>query len=277
MDNECSVDGIQDQLYRTKFVDVPNIIEDWLSEYDGLAGKDILEFGCGEGTMALGIALRKNARRVVGVEISDVHRQCLSLAQKQFGLQSLPENLELCQIAPGQPLARLGLFDIVYSWSVFEHVSQELLVEALASIWAILKPGGLFFLQISPLYYSANGSHLGPWISEPWAHLFMQQDMLHERLISAPTTPPDVRSEWSVYIPQDAPTTLERAVLWNAYLTLNKLTAGQLCRLVLQVGFTIIRDYRTKDVHDVPTYLKEVYNEESLLTQQIVLLLRKPL
>ena len=117
-----SMQNINDPLYRAKFVNCPDIIEDWLSEHGGLAGRDVLEFGCGEGTMSLGMALRKETRRVVGVEILDVLKQCLHLARREIRLESLPANLDLFQITPGQQLLQFGQFDLVYSWSVFEHV-----------------------------------------------------------------------------------------------------------------------------------------------------------
>lgn len=267
-------ENIRDPLYRTKFVNCPDIIEDWLSEQGGFAGKDVLEFGCGEGTMALGIALRKNARRVVGVEILDVYRQCLPMGQDQLGIESLPEHLELFQIAPGQSLEWLGQFDVVYSWSVFEHVSQKMLAAAFASIKAVLKRDGMFFLQISPLYYSANGSHMGPWVPEPWAHLSMQQDAFYRCLLAAEPTAAAVRSEWSVYISPDADKETERAKLWDIYYTLNKITAPQLCRLARGAGFEIVRDYRTKCDATVPQHMAEIYDQGILTTEQIVLLMR---
>jgi SAM-dependent methyltransferase len=267
------IDKIQDPLYRSKFVVVPDIIEEWLGDHGGLSGKDVLEFGCGEGTMALGMALRKNVQRVVGVEILDVYEQCLPIARKEIGLNAIPSNLQLRQIPPGGSLTQWGQFDFIYSWSVFEHVSQNMFAAALASIKAALKPGGLFFLQISPLYYSANGSHMGPWVPEPWAHLSMQHDMYYQRLLSAEETPPNVRSEWSVYIPLTADRETERAALWDTYVTLNKVTAPQLCRLVREAGFEIKRDYRTKTDVPVPSHLAEIYDEDILTTEQIVLLL----
>ena len=38
------------------------------------------------------------------------------------------------------------------------------------------------FLQTTPLYYSAEGSHFKPWTPEPWAHLVMQQDLFYQAL-----------------------------------------------------------------------------------------------
>ena len=274
MSADWSIEKIQDPLYRTKFVTVPDIIDDWLSETGAVRNKDVLEFGCGEGTMALGVALRKEAQRVVGVEIIDVYQQCLPMARQQIGLQALPHNLLLRKISPGSDLTRFGMFDVICSWSVFEHVSQDQIALALASIKSALNPDGSFFLQSTPLYYSANGSHLGPWIPEPWAHLWMQQDIYRRKLFDAPTTPANVRSEWSVYIPLNADQITERALLWDTFVSLNRITAPQLCRLVTDTGFKIVRDYRTQDEIPIPPDLAEIYNEAILTTQQIVLLLR---
>jgi SAM-dependent methyltransferase len=275
MDREFDIDAIQDPTYRAKFVNLPDIIEDWLGPYGGIRGKDLLEFGCGEGALALGMALRKEARRVVGIEVLDVYKHCLPIAKKQLRLETLPENIELVKIEPGGPLAQLGQFDFVYTWSVVEHVAQYMIADALGTIRDALKPGGLFFLQISPLYYSAFGSHMQPWIPEPWAHLSMQHDLYKKAIYDAPPTSEEVRAAWGVYIPEGADKETERAALWETYTTLNRLTAPQLCRLVEDAGFEILRELRTQDADSVPPNLAEIYNTETLTTQQIVLLMRK--
>lgn len=276
MATKWSEDNIVDPLYRTKFIDVPDIINDWLDGVGGFSGKDVLEFGCGEGTMALGVALRKGARRVVGVEVLDVYRECLPIARRQLSLSELPDNLSLCQIEPGEDLKAFGQFDVVYSWSAFEHVDQALLPRAFASIRAIVKLCGTFFLQISPLYYSANGSHMGPWIPEPWAHLWMQGNQFQRRLLTAAETSPEVRNEWSVYIPADADTTAERSALWDTYVALNRVTVHQLRHLARQAGFEIVREYRTLCDAAPPPELAEIYDAEALVTEQIVLLMTNP-
>ena len=278
MSDAWSAEGIQDPTYRTKFVDITDLIdEEWLGPYGGIAGKDILEFGCGEGAMALGMALRKSAKRVVGIEVLDVYKHCLPIAGKQIGIDALPGNLELVKIAPGGALDRFGTFDFVYSWSVIEHVTQTMLPDMLGTIRDALKPGGLFFLQISPLYYSAFGSHMQPWIAQPWAHLSMQHDLYKNALDNAPPTSEEVKAAWGVYIPQNADKATERAALWETYTTLNRLTAPQLCRLASDAGFEILRDYRTTtDDIPVPRDLGEIYDHETLKTEQVVLLLRRP-
>ncbi|ABI61933.1 class I SAM-dependent methyltransferase [Granulibacter bethesdensis] len=276
MQIEQLIENIRDPLYHTKFVTVPDIISDWLTESGGLYRKDVLEFGCGEGTMALGSVLRKQPQRMVGVEVLDVYEQCLPLARTQLGLSKLPPNFHLRKIAPGASLEAFGMFDVVYSWSVFEHVSQDLLSSAMQSIFDVINPGGHFFLQIDPLYYSPNGSHMMPWLVEPWAHLSLQSDEFRRRLFNAPETSAQVRNAWAVYIPPEADTATERAALWETFETLNRVTAPQLRSLAEATGFEVIRDYRTTTDLEVPPHLLEAYHRDALITDQIVMLLRKP-
>lgn len=261
-------------IHQHKFTNVVDIISDWFQPYGGVAGKDVLEFGCGEGTVALGMALRKAANRVVGVEILDVIDECEANARANFGVPTLPVNLHPKKISPGQNLRPFGLFDFIYCWSVFEHVKHDMLETVFRSIADVLKSDGVLFLQISPLYYSREGSHLAPWVGQPWAHLTMEHEDYRKALYNAPPTDEYVRKAWSVYIPLDAPKKEERDALWETYGTLNKATAPQLERAAASAGLKIVRDYRTKCDDPIPQDLLEIFHEDILRTEQIVWLLR---
>lgn len=263
----------EDKIYSHKFNDVVRIISEWFEAHGGVAGKDVLEFGCGEATVALGLALQKKPQRLVGVEILDVVFKCADYARKNLGLETLPNNLELYKIEPGQRLTDLGTFDFIYTWSVFEHVRRDTLQDAFRSIADVLRPGGVVFLQISPLFYSRDGSHLAPWINQPWGHLSMEHDVFKETLWDAPATPEALRKAWSVYIPLDADQEIEQQKLWETYVTLNKTTAPQLERAAADAGLQIIRDYRTKNDDAIPLDIAEIYDEDTLRTEQIVWLL----
>ena len=251
-----SAESITDAIYRTKFLDVPDIIADWTREYGGIAGRDVLDFGCGEATMALAMALRHGARRVVAVEIHEEIDNCARYARQQLALERLPANLELKRIAADTSLDVFGSFDVVYSWSVFEHVSQELIGDCFAKIRRVLRPDGIMFLQTTPLFYSSEGSHFKPWVPEPWAHLSMQQDRFLAALRAA------------AYSQEQADH------LWRVYMTLNRATAPNLLRAAANAGFEVIREYRTYDEIPVPEHLLEVYTREALTTQQLVFLAR---
>ncbi len=249
-----SAETITDPTYRAKFIDVPNVIASWLEGHGGLEGRDILDFGCGEATMALGIALRFRPRRIVGVEIHKEIDNCVPYARAQLKLEKLPKNLELIRIAADMSLESIGTFDVIYSWSVFEHVSQNLIVGCLTRMKRVLRQDGVMFLQTTPLYYSANGSHFMPWLGVPWAHLTMQ----HDRFFSS--------------LREKVESAEEFAGLREMYESLNRITAEQLLRAVRLAGFEIIRDYRTYDEVEIPDDLKKIYAEDVLRTNQLVLL-----
>jgi cyclopropane fatty-acyl-phospholipid synthase-like methyltransferase len=254
MSEEWSADRITNAVYRNKFINVTDVIRDWVADHGGLAGKDVLDFGCGEATMALGIALRHGARRVVGCEIHKEIDNCVPYAKAQLGLERLPDNLELRRVDADTPLEALGSFDVIYSWSVFEHVSQNLIVDCLVKMRRVMRPGGVMFLQTTPLYYSAEGSHMKPWVPAPWAHLSMQQDLLYAALRAKTKSREQAdHLQW-------------------VYETLNRVTAPQLLRAAKEAGFEIVREYTTRDEVAVPEELKEIYTEEALTTNQLVFL-----
>lgn len=182
MSRNWSADTIRDPTYRSKFINVPDVIVEWLKDHGGVGGRDILDFGCGEATMALGLALRHEPRRIVGVETHNAMDNAAPFAKAQLGLDHLPDNLELVRLNTDLPLDGIGTFDVIYSWSVFEHVSQELIVPCLVKLKDVLRPEGVMFLQTTPLYYSAEGSHMKPWVPAPWAHLSMQQSRFYAAL-----------------------------------------------------------------------------------------------
>ena len=251
-----SVERIKDETYRTKFIDVPKTIADWLVDHGGISGRDVLDFGCGEATAALGIALQHGARRVVGIEVHEEIDNALPFARTQLGLTRLPDNLELVRLNPDSQLDSLGTFDIVYSWSVFEHVRRDMIVECFQKIRQVLRPGGVMFLQTTPLFYSAEGSHMKPWVPQPWAHLIMQQDLFYEALRKR-TSSPDQSHQ-----------------LQFVYETLNRITAPHLLKAARQAGFEVIREYKTFDEIAVPDELKEIYSLDVLTTNQLVFLAR---
>ncbi len=247
-----------DPNYIIKFRDLPKIISDWVSPYFKLEHKNILDFGCGDATTALGFATEFKSAKVCGVEVQENElNNCLLRAISNLGIQNLPSNLSLNKIEPGQNLMPFGRYDLVYAWSVFEHVDQGKLIDCLKSIHEIIKENGLFFIQIAPLFYSAFGSHLGAVIKEPWAHLRMPHNLLVDLL--------------KIQCKDEG----EYAELLNCYETLNKITANELSAALTESGFEILREYKTQVPGHFPDCrLISTYREDVLMTEQIVMLAR---
>jgi len=254
-----SLESIKDETVRTKFITLPATIAQWVGKHSSLPDAEILDFGCGEGITALGLALQYSPSRVVGVDIMPDPERCLPIARTELGLSSLPENLELHRVKPGHLHNTNDYFDVIYSWSVFEHVDPRVIDDVIELLYKSLKPGGIVFIQIAPLYYSAEGSHLYEYIKEPWGHLIHPSNVYYDKLISAD----NIDNE-----------DLRKALL-STYTTLNRITASELERRFENSNFKIVKKYTTRDQLEPPDTLTEIYNYNILTTNQVVLLLRK--
>ncbi len=252
-----SIKNVSNRDFLTKFETVPKTVQQWVGEYRSLDGADILDFGCGEGVAALGMALQFDVKRVTGVDIMPDPERCLPLAKQQLGLDKLPENLTLHRVQPGSLCDAEERFDCIYSWSAFEHVDQRLIDQTLRLLRKALKPGGFFFVQAAPLYHSSEGSHLFHKIPQPWGHLLMQHNAYYDALAAACADAEELRS------------------LWSTYRTLNRLVAEQLLDKLREHHFEILKTYITRNELQPPEILRKIYRDDVLMTEQIVALSRK--
>lgn len=152
-------------------------------------------------------------------------------------------------------------FDLIYTWSACEHISQDVFEYAMRQFHRLLRHGGCLFTQGAPLYYSPFGSHLSSYLPQPWAHLTMQQNLFFHKLRLAC----DGDDEYT-----------EMCSLYN---TLNKMTHVQLSRAIENTGMREIRSLLSKnpgyeDIQD--SMLLSIYHKDILLTEQAVYLHTKP-
>ena len=248
---------ISDQAFRDRFRKLPMIIDAWVRPHRSLAGARVLDFGCGEGITALGLAMNYGPAQVIGVDIMPDPERCMEQARKHLGLESMPSSLRLHQVRPGELPNDARELDLVYAWSVFEHVDQTILDALLTQLHDRLKPGGLAFLQIDPLYYSSNGSHLSEKVPVPWGHLSMQANLYEASVRAACGSPEEFES------------------LWSTYRTLNRITADELKKAVERAGFRVERFRAMTDPARPPASLRAIYRSKVLRTQQVVILARK--
>lgn len=246
-------DDIADPVYRDKFVKLPEIISSWIEPLFPLQERRMLDFGCGEGTTALGMALQYPTSRVFGVDINSEHERCLPAATEMIGLKALPGNLAFRSIKPGEVGEWEGSFDLIYSWSVFEHINRNLLDSVILQLRNILASQGVLFVQIAPLYYSAYGSHLRKFDVPAWGHLLKQESNLKAK------------------VKGDASKALERReAVWSCYQSLNKLTADELIDRISNSGLTLLREYRTHNELKPPKRLRKIFHLDILTTNQVV-------
>ena len=159
------------QWFRDHFDRSPREIIAFL-EGDGitLTGRDVADVGCGEGIMDLGLTLRTKPRRFVGFDIVPTDRDDLLRRARHYkAAKELPTTLEFAVSQPTRIPASDASFDVVISWSAFEHVAQP--DQLLREIRRILRPGGLLMLQLWPFFYSEHGSHLWHWFPDGFVNL----------------------------------------------------------------------------------------------------------
>ena len=266
-------DRSQDPWFWSHYDDVPNIVLSIVPPEFVQEGRAIVDFGCGDGIEALGMASRVGAQ-VNGVDLHATFNHLPEYARKNLGSGALPSNLSFVQTQIGKPLPfRERSVDLVYSWSVFEHIADVRGV--LAEMHRISKPGGALFIQIEPLFYGPFGSHLLRLVEEPWAHLLYGEEEFERMVASARDNVP--LSEKDTLYRHNAFEDVKRHLL-SEYRTLNRIRAEELLAEVADAGFEIVssRMIRAEGVVPSPALL-EKYPLDLLMTNQIVVLAKRPL
>lgn len=266
--------GITDEWFRSHFHYAADVVQRELGSLCGPATSTLLDFGCYDATTPLGLVLRHGWARAIAVDIEPELAALRRMASEQLGLARLPDQIEVHRIEAGTSLARFGPVDAVMSWSVFEHVERSLLDDAVRSLLEVLKPGGSCFIQIDPLFYSPQGSHLGRFATAPWAHLQVSEEALHAQVLAADasTFPPDEITEQfrtrSFRAYQD--------YIFQHYRELNRITADELVNLFERHGFTLKKQLRHRSTLVPSPELQAKYPLDDLLTHEIIAVFMAP-
>lgn len=270
-DTRWSAAQIRDAWFEAHFNYAADVVAEWVGA-ERLARGPMLDFGVGDGITGLSLLLRHGAHSVHGVDVSDTHKGLPQLAWREIGLARLPTTLQFERIAPGQAFAQGRRFDTIMTWSTFEHIEWPYMDAILQNLHQVLADDGVFFLQINPLYYAPQGSHLGRFQLPAWAHLRMTPQELE-----------DAVAAFSGQIPQDE---LEenffkrdfasyKDFVLDEYRKLNRLTTSQLVEALQRHGFEVVREVYGKVEQVPPPELLEQYSLHDLQTEEVRLLLKK--
>lgn len=264
---------ISDEWFRAHFDYAADVVHHWIGSVLDERTARFLNFGCGDGITDLALMLRHGATAIHGVDIRREYAKLPRIAREQLGMSRIPAGMTFETITPGTPLAgKRPLVDGIMSWSTFEHVQRDQLAPIFSDLYACLRPGGYFFIQIEPLFFSPFGSHLRRYDEVPWHHLLASEDELWQ-VIQNHDGPIDAAEVDFGFA--DFGVDGYKRFVFKEYQALNRLTADELLAFVEQAGFRLVRQERRNVEMEIPALLLERYPREWLLNNEILLLLRK--
>jgi SAM-dependent methyltransferase len=243
---EAAFAAAPDAGFRGRVLSEYRTIKHWVKDRIDWDSAKILDFGCGGGIAAASVALRHPQAQVAGFDILPVDVVGLAKSfERQVG-QALPSNLSFIPAFSEDDTGEAG-YDLVYSWSAFEHIRASQIAPACRRIKSSLKPTGLFFMQIDPLYFSPRGSHLYRFFKEPWHHLLLSIEELREGTCAPAEGELGARE-------------------WQQFVELNRLTGGQIIDHAQQGGLRLIREQFFSTDLKPPAPLLDIYSSEVLTT-----------
>lgn len=146
------------------------LVRDYLEPRGDLAGKTVLDVGCGLGGKS--VAYCEAGAKVVGVDILPENAQVsMDYAADVLGIET---PAFLVSDAARLPFPD-ATFDAVVANDAMEHFSKP--AEALGEMERVTRPGGVIWLFFTP-HYSPLGSHLYDYIYAPWCHLLFTRRQL---------------------------------------------------------------------------------------------------
>lgn len=202
-----------------------------VAPYVDLDTATVLDFGCGDLPIAaVSMALRHPGATVHGTDIAHIDLVRLQTVLHRESGMDIPSNVHLETVSPNSLPEHLRNLDLVYSWSVFEHIPAADSTRNFAAIRERLSPSGIFLFQNGGLYFHTDGSHLKHLFpDEPWHHLTHSLAELQEKVFASPRSEAANRGNWQQFI------------------ELNRLTADDFMDAASDAGLSVIWQDRRQE------------------------------
>lgn len=203
-----------------------------------LRGKQVLDFGCGDGPLSLYLSRQQSPDQIVGVDLDPI---AVERARNALAQYPPPPGVKV-EFRHGS-VDRIpvddGSIDVVVAFDCLEHVMDP---AGILREWRrVLRPGGRCLLEWFP-YKGPWGPHMESLIPVPWAHvLFGQRAMFRaaERIYDLPEFVPrhwDLDAEG-----QRRPNKWRHWSSFKEQGYINELDVATFRRMVPQAGLKIAR------------------------------------
>jgi ubiquinone/menaquinone biosynthesis C-methylase UbiE len=259
-----SLDGSLDaqrQWLEKHFYDVPRIILSKFRECNiELYNKAVLDFGCGDSIIALGLLEIADLKQLIATDINVDSESISKKRIKHFLGKSLDSSEKLVRIQNTEthiPLESDSI-DVTFSWSTFEHVSHPL--ESLQELKRVIKPGGFLFIQIFPMYYSAHGHHMW-WDSNFPRYIHLSNIDLFESMLKKFSESNEYGEEF-------------KKIILEEVGSLNRIRFKEIKKLLLYLNFNILKEDISYDPVR-PNDISYGFSKKDLETGEIFIICQK--
>ncbi|HEU5271021.1 MAG TPA: class I SAM-dependent methyltransferase [Jatrophihabitans sp.] len=217
------------------------IVEFFDSDGISLTGKRLADIGCGDGIIDLGLVAQAEPASLVGFDVVSTDTDHLCRLARAAGVELAGDALPAALSFVTSEEARLPWpdrsFDYALSWSAFEHVLEP--VPLLREVHRVLADNGILFVQLWPFYDSEHGSHLMDWFPEGFAPLRYNDEEILRRMQAGGR-------------PGAAPG------MYEAYRTLNRITADGLHAALRMAGFRVVKLQLQSETVHVPDEARDL-------------------
>jgi SAM-dependent methyltransferase len=251
--------GHEDWFFR-HFDHAALVVTDYLLKRHPLLKGRILDVGCGDGIIDLGIFLRTQPEELVAIDPFGGFKRLPEIVRDNHLPADILDDPRLqFRAEDGNDIPYPDdYFDVVVSWGSLEHIAGGY-AQALIEIRRVLKNGGLLFVHPG-LYYGALGNHLGEFFDDPFVHLKMQEEELKEVVLNA--QPRRMDRAGHIATPEE---------YWQWYTELNRIEVSAFEQELRQLGFEPWRAaVRTTDVIEYTPELQR-YPIQDLATGELYL------
>ncbi len=235
------------------------IVNMMLDESPRLRGK-IIDVGCGDGIIDLGVYLRCQPELLVGIDpFKGFERLPEIIAANHLPKEVLDDERLQFKAEDGNSIPYPdNYFDVALSWGSLEHIAGGYR-KTLEEIQRVLKPDGLLFVHPG-LFYGPAGNHLGEFFDDPFIHLKIPPEELQQRLLN---NPPELMDR--------AGYTASAEEYWQWYTELNPISVDDFEKELRAMGFEPWRvALRHTDLVEYTPALQE-YSFTDLATSELYL------
>jgi 2-polyprenyl-3-methyl-5-hydroxy-6-metoxy-1,4-benzoquinol methylase len=131
------------RLNDARIAEAENNLNQFLGK-GSLANQTFLDIGSGSGLSSL--AARRLGATVLSFDFDSQSVACTEELRRRYRPGDGSWKIEQASVLDQQYLARLGQFDIVYSWGVLHHTGA--MCQAMENVKPLVKPGGRLFIAI---------------------------------------------------------------------------------------------------------------------------------